>query len=145
MWDLSVFQYKCVWFWSSSTLVLAEATNIQCMLLAFEYACNYTGTMSQSSSVSIGTRLWAGWPGIWFPVGEEIFSSCPEHLCQVRSSPSLLFSDYHCLVRHGYFGCGAEVTTVLHLVLRFRVSGARSLLSHVSSWSAQGQLPPLFA
>jgi hypothetical protein len=128
-WDLLVFQYNCVSFWSSkSPLVLVEATNIQCRLLAFEYACNYTGTKSQSSSVSIVTRLGAGWPGVWFPVGEGIFSSCPEHLCQVCSSPNLLFSNYHCLVQHRYIGCGAEATTLSHLVPRLRVTGAKSLV-----------------
>lgn len=127
-WDLPVFKYKFVWLQSLSPLVLAEATNIHCRLLAFEYACNYTDTSSQSSSVSIVTRLWAGWPEVWFPVGEGIFFSCPEHWCQVCSSPSLLFSDYHCRVQHGYFGCGAGVTTVPHLVPRFKVSGAKSLL-----------------
>jgi len=63
-----------------------------------------------------------------FFVWEGIFSSCPERSCQVYSSPSFLFSDYHCMVRHGKFGCGAEVTNVPHLVPRFRVSGAKSLL-----------------
>ena len=124
-WDLLVFKYKFICLWSSaSPLALAEATNIQCRLLTFKYVCNYTGTRSQSSSVSTVTRLWVGWPRVWFPVGEGIFSSCPEHSCQVCISPS----DYHCLVRHRYFGCGAEVTTVPHLVPRLRVSGAKSLL-----------------
>jgi len=142
-WDLPVFTYKFVSFWSSSSpLALAEATYIQCRLLAFEYAGNYTGTKRQSSSVSIVTRLW---PQLWFPVGKGIFSSCSEHTCQFCSSPSLLFRDYHCLVQHAHFECGVGVTTVPHLVPRFRVSEAKSLLPHVSSWPAQEQLTLLLA
>ena len=116
--------------------MLAEATNVQYRLLAFEYACNYTGTSSQSSSVSIviGYELD---DRILIPSRGREFFCCPEQSCQVCSSPSLLFSAYHFLVQHRYFWCGAELTTVPHLVPRFRVSESKSLFQHVSSWPAQ--------
>lgn len=87
--------------------------------------CNYTGTIcSWGSSVTIVTRLQAGWSGVRFPAAaRDCFSSlkCP-YWCWDPSS--LLFHGYCVFIAWSWSGWGTKLANHPHLVLTLGTSEA---------------------
>ena len=73
--------------------------------------------MSRGSSVGIVTRLRAGRSGVRIPVGARLFFSSPER-------PDLLWGPSSLLFAWGKNVRGVSLTSHLHLVPKFRLSGA---------------------
>lgn len=90
----------------------------------------------RDSSVSLVSRLQAGWSGVQIPAGARVFSLLQICLYQLWGPPSLICN--------GYCSWGMEVTTCLHLAPKLWIgrAAASGLLSCLCGMDRDNSVPP---
>jgi hypothetical protein len=99
---------------------------------------NLTESISQNSSGSIVTRLWAGSPTIYSltPGRGKRFLSFSNAPYQLWELPSLLSSKYNGLFPQQECSLGVKLTVNLCLLPRLRTEAVRPPFPHMPSWQS---------